>query len=331
MSSDSVENSDSVEKSDSDNVKQSDDQPDSETDEKSTKTGDSAPSTAITREDLAAQVELLATENQRLREEYVRARRTTYRRTALGLFAVGVLALLGALMFPDVRDVLLALGATGIFGAVLTYSLTPERFVAAGTGERVYAALAATGRELVGELGLREDRVYSPAQIADESFADVRLFVPQRADYTVPDPDQLDSLFVVEEDVKRGVALPPTGGALYREFETAMVSEISSDPSSLADQLADALVEGFEIADSTRADADPEEGRVTVEVAGSVYGPADAFDNPVASFLAVGLAANLNRPVGMTVTANVEGAGDYLVTCEWEPTTEKQDESATEE
>lgn len=283
------------------------------------------------RDDLAAQVELLAAENQRLRDEYVRARRATHRRTALGLFAVGLLAVAGAVAFPDARNVLLALGGTGLFGAVLTYSLTPKRFVAAGTGERVYAALAATGRELVGELGLREDRVYAPARIADESFADVRLFVPQRADYAVPDPETLDSTFVVEEGVDRGVALPPTGAALYREFETAMAGEISSDPTSLAAQLADALVEGFEIADATRADVSPEDGRVTVAAEGSVYGPVDGFDHPVASFLAVGLAANLDRPVRAEATAAEEGPADYFVTCEWDPATGNRDESAADD
>ncbi|WP_210424930.1 hypothetical protein [Halorussus halobius] len=293
-----------------------------------------APDVETTRQDLAAQVDLLAAENRRLREEYVRARRTTHRRTALGLLAVGTLAVVGALAFPDARDVLFALGATGLFGAAMTYWLTPERFVAAGTGERVYAALAATGRELVGELGLRDDRVYAPARATDESFADVRLFVPQHPDYAVPDPYRLDSLFVVDESGQRGVALPPTGGALYREFEATMAGEVRSDPGALATQLADALVEGFEVVDSARADATPAAeraarpdaaadrnaagGRVTVAVAGSVYGPVDSFDNPVASFLGVGLAANVRRPVTTEVVAVDDGAADYLVTCEWD-------------
>lgn len=272
-----------------------------------------------TREDLAAQVELLADENRRLREEYVRARRTTHRRTALGLFAVGALALLGALAFPDSRTVLFALGGTGLFAGVLTYYLTPERFVAAETGERVYAALSATGRELVAELGLRDDRVYAPARPVDESFAGVRLFVPQRPDFAVPEPDRLDSLFVVGDEYERGVSLPPSGGALYREFETAMADDVGSDVDVLVGQLADALVEGFEVAESASADADPENGRATFEVADSVYGPVDGFDHPVASFVAVGLAENLDAPVATQVTADADGGGDHLVACEWNP------------
>ena len=269
-----------------------------------------------TAADLAAQVELLAAENRRLREEYVRARQTTHRRTALGLFAVGALAVLGALALPGSRDVLLALGGTGLFAGVLTYYLTPERFVAAETGERVYAALAATGAQLVAELGLRDDRVYVPV---GETGAGVRLFVPSRSAFAVPPRDELDSLFVVtDDDRERGVSLSPTGAGLYREFESAMVGTVEEHPAALADQLADALAEGFELVESASADADPERGRATVEVAGSVYGPVDRFDHPVASLFAVGLAATLDRPVSLDVTPAEDGPADYFVTCEWD-------------
>jgi hypothetical protein len=299
--------------------------------------------------DLAAQVELLAAENRRLRQEYVRARRTTYRRTALGLFAVGALAVLGALALPQSRDVLFALGGTGSFAGVLTYYLAPERFVAAETGERVYAAFAATGAQLVGELGLRDDRVYAPARGAGAGNASgatgsgrtdgdsdagsvssaggaggadgpgVRLYVPSHADFAVPDPGELDSLFVVtDKDRERGVALPPTGEGLYREFESAMVESVAADPTTLADQLADALAEGFELVESAAADADPADGRVTLEVAGSVYGPVDRFDHPVASLLGVGLAATLDQPVSLAVTPAEDGPADFFVTCEWD-------------
>jgi len=302
--------------------------------------------------DLAAQLELLVEENRRLREEYVRSRRIAHRRTALGLFAVGALAVLGGLALPSSRTVLFALGGTGLFGAVLTYFLTPEQFVAADTGERIYAAFAETGRELVAELGLRDDRVYAPVRTGDDSVAGVRLFVPQRGDYVVPDPEKLDSLFVVTDDeFGRGVALPPTGGALYREFASAMTTEVADRPGPLGEQLADALVEGFELAESARPDVDPDDGRLTVELSGLVYGAADRFDHPAASFLAVGVAAELGAAVTTTVRAGERkgknedweeienrsdegkeqresnngnrerrtGSTDALVTCEWNP------------
>jgi hypothetical protein len=290
-----------------------------EVEESAGDSGDGGVGAAEGREELLAQVELLAAENRRLREEYVRSRLTTHRRTALGLFAVGALAALGGLALPGSRTVLFALGGTGLFAGLLTYYLTPEQFVAAGTGERVYASLAATGAELVGELGLQDDRVYAPANGTAE-FGGVRLFVPQQPDYAVPAADDLDSLFVVSDhDRARGVALPPSGGALFREFETGMTDEVSEAPEDLAVQLADALAEGFELVETAAADADPDGGRATAEVAGSVYGSVDRFDHPVASFFAVGLTATLDAPVRAAVTPDEDGPADYFVTCEWDP------------
>jgi hypothetical protein len=269
--------------------------------------------------DLAAQVELLADENERLREEYVRARKSDYRRTAAGLLGVGLVAVGGALAFPAAREVLFALGGTGVFGALLTYYLTPARFISAETGERVYRAVAATGAQLVGELGLEETRVYAPARATGDEFADVRLFVPQRRDYAVPEPDALDSLFVVTTDEReRGVAVPPTGGSLYREFDSSMADDLAGSPAGLAAQLTDALVETLELAESARSETDAGNGLVRVEVSGAAYGPLDRFDDPVVSFLAVGLADALDAPVEVEVTPEETG-DEFVVTFEWDP------------
>lgn len=268
-------------------------------------------------ENLAEQVELLVAENQRLRSEYVAARRSSYRRTAVGLLAVGVVALAGAVAFPDSRTVLLALGFTGLFGAVLSYFLTPERFVSAETGERVYTASARTGDLLVGELGLRDVRVYAPAPGGDDS--PVRLFVPSASDYRVPDVAELAHLFVVTDDAReRGVSLHPTGGLLYREFESAVADEATEAPAAAARQLADAVVEVFELAESASPDVDESGGRLAVGVTDSAYGPVDRFDHPVASLIAVGMAATLGVPVTAEVTATPDGRADYLITCEWD-------------
>ncbi|MFC7058818.1 hypothetical protein [Halovenus salina] len=53
--------------------------------------------------DLAAQLELVEEENRRLRTEYARARQSKYRRTAYGLFVVGLFTVLLGVLFPGVR------------------------------------------------------------------------------------------------------------------------------------------------------------------------------------------------------------------------------------
>ncbi|MHC3436910.1 hypothetical protein ACYJ1Y_02160 [Natrialbaceae archaeon A-gly3] len=259
--------------------------------------------------ELAARLEVLAEENRRLREEYERARQRQYRHTAGALAALGVVAAIGALALSDAREVLLALAATGLFGGVLTYYLTPGRFVVAEVSERIYAATAANGEALVDELGLREDRIYVPVE-PDAA----RLFVPQRADYTLPDGDGP----IVVDGGARGLFLESTGSGLFREFDRARTDDLSRSPRDLAEQLADGVVTGFGLAESAGADVDPDGGRATIAITGSVLGEVDRFDHPIAAFLVVGLAIGLERPVGLEVESGDDRA-DWLVTCRWEP------------
>lgn len=262
---------------------------------------------------LRAEVAALAEENDRLRAAYAAAHRTRYRHSALGLLAVGALAALAALLFPDARAVLLALAGIGGFAAVLTYYLTPERFVAASVGERLQHSTAETYATLIEELGLEDTRVYLPA--TDET--DPLLFVPLHRDYTVPDHDARGDRFVVtDDDAHRGFTIVPSGAALLEAFEPALSGPLREEPDPLADQLGDGLVEQFELAD--RVDVDAEPGRITYEVADPALGPLTDVDHPVVSFLAVGTAAGLEEPVSVEVETGVDPP---LVTCHWQPTT----------
>lgn len=262
------------------------------------------------REELEAWLDLLTEENRRLRREYARIRTTQYRKTAFGLAGLGAIAVLAGVVFPGSRTVMFVLGATGLFGGLLTYYLTPERFIPAGIGERVYAGLADTLSDLVSELGLSGTRVYVP--LNDE----VRLFVPQREPFDLPDAEALaDTLVVGERDRTRGLATTPTGARLFEEFDAARTGPLSEDPGALAGQLSDAVVEGFELARSVRTEVDAESGRVTFAVSGDAYGAPERFDHPVASFFAVGMARGLETPVTCVVSEGDDRA-DYLVTVE---------------
>lgn len=260
------------------------------------------------REELLDQVDRLTDENRELRDAVLAAKRTQYRRTALGLAALGAAAVAGGALFPAARDVLFALGGIGLFGAVLTYWLSPERFVAADVGRDVYVALAGNERALVDELGLSDRRLYVPVG------GGVRLFVPQREDADVPATGDLDRTLVAPDETTRGVALDPSGQPLFDAFEDALTGSLGTTPETLATQLTDALVEQFELVDAATPDVDADDGRLTVSVSGSVYGPVDRLDHPVASLLAVGVATGLDQPVALEVTDDGDSA---LVTCTW--------------
>lgn len=270
------------------------------------------------RDTLAGRIAVLEAENERLREEYARAKSSRYRQTALGLAGVGALAMVAGLLFAPARTVLLALGGTGVFLGVLTYFIAPEQFIPASVGREVYGSLAASLEAAVAELGLSDDRVYVPA--GEASGGGTRLYVPQEAGAPVPDDEALSEAFVVG-DGARGLAVSPTGAALFEEFERSIAGDPASDPEDLVGQVADALVDGFELAAGVETDVEPGSdaaaGRLTVGVTGSSYGSVDRFDHPVASLSAVALASALDVPVGVSVDPAPNDRADVLVACRW--------------
>lgn len=260
-------------------------------------------------EELRARLETLENEIERLETELSDARRTSYRRTAIGMSVLGGLALAGAAGFPGVRSVLLALGGTGFFGALLIYYLTPERFVGASVAGGVYAALAANLEAIRAELELADSAVYVP--VDGEPAA--RLYIPEQppAVAGVPDADTLRNTFVVTPE-HRGLSLRPTGGPLYAEF-TEATAPVPDAPGELARAAGDGLLEQFELVDA--ADPDVGDGRATFGIAGSTYGPVDRLDHPVASFIATTFAATLEETVRLEVRPDDDA--EYLVTCRW--------------
>lgn len=280
----------------------------------------------LTREELTLLVEELQSENRRLREEYTRARRSSYRRSAIVLAILGVLGTLAGFAFPVGREVLFILGATGLFGGVLTWYLTPEDLITATVGQSVYESVAATGDGLRAELGLEETTVYVPTPGTDPADAPVKLFVPQSRAYDVPEPDDLGSLFVLPESpARRGIAVQPTAARLIEEFEKSTGDDVAAKPEPLGEQLADALVEQFELVDSAVSEIDPESNRLTFGIDGSVYEDELGFDHPVTSFLGTGVAYGLDEPVSVETT---ESDGQTLVTCRWETRNADESESA---
>jgi len=271
-----------------------------------------------TRE-LTAQIELLAAENNRLRELLAASQRSQYRETALALGAVGVVFVVGGFVAPTAETVLFALGGVGIFGGVLTYFLTPDQFIAADIGEQVYTSAAVTYEQLCSTLGLSDRRLYVPAEQPNASPTQATpgwLFVPQDPDTAPPDPSDLTLGLVVSES-HRGLAVRPTGSGLFSGFQSTLTEPLGTTPSVLCEQLSDALVEDFELVESVRYDIDRTDGRISIAFSNPLYGDGTRFDHPIVSFVATGIATGLQTPVDITVTE----ADPLSVTCRWDPET----------
>ncbi|WP_318568711.1 hypothetical protein [Salinigranum marinum] len=257
-------------------------------------------------------VQQLRAENGRLRREYQHAKRVEYGRTAIGLAAVGVVAVGGAALFPSVREVLLIIGSIGLFSAVLTRFLTPERFLPVDVAEGIYDSVDETRGALVAELELVGDAQYVPTE-----GPGVRLYVPQREAASLPDSADLQSTLVVpEDDDRRGVAFSPSGKTLFREFRRTLSGSLGDTPRSAARQLAEGASEGLELVDSANVEVDTAGQRVTMRLSGVPFGAVDRMDHPIVSFVGVGLATGLQTAVSV---ADARRDGDEsVVTFTWD-------------
>jgi hypothetical protein len=273
----------------------------------------------LTPEETFAQLKVLREENRRLRAEYVRAHQTEYRRAAFMLAVLSGISGVGGLAFPDVRATLFGLAGIGFVMAILIYYLTPQRVATATVGERAYATLARVGDAISADLGVQDTYIYVPTAAANGTApVAARLFIPLHTEYTLPDPDRLESVFVVDSNQHtRGIALPPTGALLLREFQQAMVEDLATSPSALGDQLTEAVVEGFELAEAAVVDVDRDDGRATVGVRGSTFGAPDRFDHPLPSFVATGLAVGFQTPVELASMTTDANEFEHLITYTW--------------
>lgn len=272
--------------------------------------------------ELQGQLELVQAENERLRQEYVRAQQNKYRRTAIGLVVVGFVAISGAVLFPSGREVLIALGGTATIAGVLTYYLTPEKFVVATVGETLTETLQSTYDTIQSELDLQGEPVYVP--LSGAGNMQTRLFLPQQREYTFPDETALTEMFVIPEEAnQRGIALCPSSAGLFEEFKAAAVDfdeQATDEPIQVFEQLADGLVEQFELADQVTATLEDEK-RCVLAVTGSMYGYQEQIDHPIPSFIAVGAATAFGEPTRISVR-NPENR-DFIIECRWGTQTER--------
>ncbi|GAB6882196.1 hypothetical protein [Halopiger thermotolerans] len=230
--------------------------------------------------------------------------RKAYRQAALALATVGLAMLAGGVLLPAERTVLVALGAIGVYGAVLTYYVTPERFVAANVAERIYRTTADNWSTLADALDLQSVRIYRPG----DGTRSPRLCVPRRERGRTPNAPGLEE--------RQDQILEPIGAALVREIEHTLSGELAQKPAPLSVQLCDGITDQFELASRANPHFDPESNCVTVAISDSTVGPLDRFDHPIPSILATGLATGLDRPVKVDVTS-ADGQADWFVSCQF--------------
>jgi hypothetical protein len=224
------------------------------------------------------------------------------------LGAVATVASAAGVVPAAQQGVVAALGGASVFLALLTLALAP-----AGHPDRdaaLFDRLAGNHERAVADLGLSSVQFYVPTGDSPP----VRLFVPRDPDAPVPSVDKLSATFVGRRAGGEllGMALDPTGLALLQEADLTLADE----PRTLAGALCGALVDRLEVAEIAQPNVDVATGRATVAFRGTAYGPVESFDHPARSFVGVGLALGLARPVRMEVIETADG--EFRVRYSWE-------------
>ncbi|QSW99412.1 hypothetical protein [Haloterrigena alkaliphila] len=256
--------------------------------------------------DLRNRVDRLTTRNERLREQVDRSRQSGTRRMTYGLVGLAILSVGAGFVVSSAQPVLFALAGVALVGALLTSTLSLGRFIERGDATEVYATCAANYEAIVAASGLSDERHYVPSD--DDR---IRLVVPR-------DPDAAPETVEASVDADpggQGLVLEPIGTGFVRELEETLSEAVTPTAAATVDQLTDALEDRFEFVAAANSTVD--EGRAEIAVTASAFGPVDRFDHPVASILAVGLVAHLERPVRLEVTEDAE-RGQWLVTYRWD-------------
>lgn len=289
----------------------------------------------ISKNVLRGRIDELEAENSQLRAAYAATKRQRYQRTAVGLFVIGILGVGAGVGLSGTQSVLFAIGATGLFAGILTYYLTPERFIAADVGGQVAQAHTETLAGFIQTLGLSGTTVYVPTSMT-ATGRDTIMFVPQIDPYEIP-PELAPGVVSPTSSRERGIGIVPTGRGLYTEFNRAVSGQMPTEPVERSEQLSEAITEQFELATNVEADVatyktedmdtetdaetddtQSERRRLTVSVTEPAFTTATTIDHPIASFTATVIAEGLSQPVECNIDQELDTGDTYQFTLSWE-------------
>ncbi|WP_117592599.1 hypothetical protein [Haloprofundus halophilus] len=211
-------------------------------------------------------------------------------RSTRWVVAAGVSAALGALFVAGgwftQRWLFVALGAVALYVAALAYYLAPDTSVSEAVAERLYWSYV-DGRDA---LDASAAHVYLPSVSTTDGERDVRL--------TLVD-DAADSSVRPSRETSSEPRHRPVGVGLLESYLDETNEALAANPRRLADQLAEAVVDGFRLADTAEI-VDSADERVTFRLTGCALTPLTRFDHPTVSLLGTGMAVGLGRPVRVT-------------------------------
>ncbi|MBX0286464.1 hypothetical protein [Haloarcula salinisoli] len=222
---------------------------------------------------------------------------------------MGLLLILAAVLFamatslPTFRQTLVTLGVVGIFGSILLYVVTPERFLPADVTRAVESVRNQNVGWIVEKLSTSQQPRYVPT--ADG----IKLFFPEFAGDETPDIAEVETGTEPSDSVS-GIVLKPSGDP-FLQLVLAEAGRLPRSNAEAVDSLSTALVDRFGLAEAATVES-IDDDHVTIEVSGSIFDQKDNLDHPIVSLFATGLAHSSGTEVRPTVTTT--DTDDLLIT-----------------
>lgn len=239
--------------------------------------------------ELESLVDILYTQNQSLRSDYARARHVSHRQTAGALVVVSLIAVLGGIVFPNVRSMLFATGAIGVIGSVMTWYLTPGQTMPTEVTQSICNGAMTTLSDIRSTLGLEATVAYVPVGNR------VRGFLPRHPEFTIP--DDAPRSFPRNSDGSKCFTFSPTGLDLAYEVDQMKTTAEKTGMLAMAEAVAEALTEHYEIADGIEIASNADDPSLNVTVTGSDFGSLAQIDNPITSTLACAISLNSENTI----------------------------------
>jgi hypothetical protein len=143
--------------------------------------------------------------------------------------------------------------------------------------------------DLKDELGLQPITVYVPRG------TQTRGFIPREHDFEIP--ENISHVFPGDTSGSGGLTFTPSGQELTREVDEIRTAQDPSTALGAVEQIANSLVEHFEVADEIVVKKSKRVRKVEITVSGSTFGPLTRLDHPIVSALACAAAQSANAPV----------------------------------
>ena len=185
---------------------------------------------------------------------------------AYTMLTLGVISLAASAIYASSILTFIGLGLT-FWGAVLLY-ITPSKHVRLELLGATASPALANIEKVIANMELDGKGIYLPPKYLRD-FESSLIFIPEKADQTLPKPEEVDEQKLHSKNPK-GIFLTPPGSALSKLFEKELGTTFTkTDINYIQNNLPKLLIEEMEIAENVEVKI--ENNIITIEITNHIF------------------------------------------------------------